>query len=162
MKPLDAVLGAAPSIAQLVARAKQIEQLSKQLRDFLPLQILDQCTVVNFNRAKLVIHARNGPVAAKLRHIVPRLLAELQRRGWQVNQIGVVVQAWRETTAPHVLSHPPLGEDMRACIAAFAEELPAGSLRAAVEALAAGRPRLTGVGEIRAEGPHRPAAPRAS
>jgi hypothetical protein len=129
-------------MASLLPTAMRMASLQKDCAAALP-PMFDNCDVLSFEDAQLVLATPTSAVAAKLKQQVPKLQAALTKRGWQVNNIRLKVQVTR-SIAPVVhtrqLDFPPTA------VAAFAElgdTLPDtpqnATLIAAIKAMAARR-----------------------
>ncbi|MEW5887494.1 MAG: DUF721 domain-containing protein [Pseudomonadota bacterium] len=134
---LDAYLHSADSLARLRAHAQRLVELQRVYADIAPAYLAESSRVANHKQGKLVIHADNGAVAAKLRQIVPSLCDEFGKRGFEVTEIQVKAQplevkhqAGRWRTAISVSAHA------KNRLSALASSLPADSpLKAALENL---------------------------
>jgi hypothetical protein len=73
-------------------KAREIEALSELLKGFLPPELAPLARVANFKEGKLVIHAANGPAAAKLKLLSESLGAYITKRRSEVNSVSVRVQ----------------------------------------------------------------------
>lgn len=128
-------LKASPDLAAVAQHAERLVELQKLFLTVAPPALALQCRVANFKQGKLVIHAANAFIAAKLRQMVPSLSDEFSNRGWQITAIQVAVQdgieAPAENPSPAGLE---LGAGARAGLAAFARSA-APRLRDAVEHL---------------------------
>lgn len=84
--------------------------------------------MANVKLGKLVIHADNSAVAAKLRQIVPTLVDVFRNEVAEVTGIQVAVQPRldRWPLAP-AASHDPLGDHAKQGLTSLAERLPSDS-----------------------------------
>lgn len=85
-------LSSSGAIARLAAHARQLLEFQRLLEAALPSALRPYARVANFRQGKLLIHAANGAVAAKVRHLGPRLAGELSIKGTKLTQIDVRVQ----------------------------------------------------------------------
>jgi hypothetical protein len=81
-------------MAALLPTAMRMASLQKDCADALP-PMFGNCDVLSFEEALLVLAVPSSAVAAKLKQQLPKLLAALQKRGWQVEGIRLKVQVTR-------------------------------------------------------------------
>jgi hypothetical protein len=79
-------------VARLTAHAGRLLQLQRQLELALPRQLAKVVRVANYRLGKVVVHAANGAVAAKVRQLVPGLVEKYRQNGAEVNEIEIKVQ----------------------------------------------------------------------
>lgn len=89
---IDRFLSAEGDFQPVIAKAREIEALSKLLEGFLPSELSPLARVANFKDGRLVIHAANGPAAAKLKLLSESLAAYISEQRSQVNSVSVRVQ----------------------------------------------------------------------
>lgn len=125
-------------VARLTAHAGRLLQLQRQLELALPRQLAKVVRVANYRLGKVIVHAANGAVAAKVRQIVPGLVETYRQNGTEVNEIDVKVQPIQPANArPTEEAHKPLGVKTKQGLTSFAQKLPADApLRLALERLA--------------------------
>jgi hypothetical protein len=131
-------LKASSDLAAVTQHAERLLALQQLFEVIAPPALAQHCRVANFKQGKLVLHAANTLLAAKLRQMVPSLSDEFCYRGWQVTSIQVAVQDRTDTlqTANSRVSPPAtLGPAARAGLAAFAQKAADPTLRGAVEHL---------------------------
>ena len=126
-------------VARLTAHAGRLLQLQRQLELALPRQLTKLVRVANYRLGKVIIHATNGAVAAKVRQIVPGLIDKYRQNGAEVNEIDVKVQPISHIAAPTQRATPPvLGDKAKQGLTNLAQKLPSDApLRLALERLAA-------------------------
>jgi hypothetical protein len=126
-------------VARLTAHAGRLLQLQRQLELALPRQLAKVARVANYRLGKVVIHAANGAVAAKVRQIVPGLIDKYRQNGAEVNEIDVKVQPISPTPVRKQEQSPVLiGERAKQGLTNLAQKLPSDApLRLALERLAA-------------------------
>lgn len=95
------------------------------------------CTVANVRDGVVIIHAANNATAAKMRLILPRLLASFQANRSDVNGVRIELQFPRTPTngagrRPARMISPSAGAQIDAC----ATRLPDSPLKEALLALA--------------------------
>ena len=134
-RPLSRFLGG-DALARLQDHAARLNRLQAVLDGILPPQLQGQCRVANLKEGSLVVAARGGAAAVRVRQILPSLLERLQHGGHPVQSIKVKVGTpeqveWR---APPPERH--ISATAKQGLSAFAESLPADSpLREALERL---------------------------
>lgn len=126
-------------VARLTAHAGRLLQLQQQLELALPRQLTKLVRVANYRLGKVVIHAANGAVAAKVRQIVPGLVEKYRQNGAEVNEIEIKVQPTNPAQAKVAVEpQTPIGERSKQGLTDLAQKLPADApLRLALERLAA-------------------------
>jgi len=124
-------------IGKLSAQASRLGKLQHIFEQAVPASLARQGRVVNLKPGKLVIHARNGAVAAKIRQLAPSIAALLRNEGVDLNEIQVKVQPLPSNASPRV-SKPQirLGTQQKQGLTLLAERLAQDSpLRAALKRL---------------------------
>jgi hypothetical protein len=129
-------------MASLLPTAMRMASLQKDCAAALP-PMFGNCDVLSFEDAQLVLATPTSAVAAKLKQQLPKLLAALLKRGWQINNIRLKVQVTR-SIAPVV--HTRQLELPQTAVSAFeqlGDALPDtpqnATLIAAIKAMAARR-----------------------
>lgn len=147
-RPLDDWLTKAGPVSSLIQTARQLSVLESEVLALLPPAIRPAVAVAGIRRDgsgpgqehTLVLLAAHGAAAARIRQVVPSLLARLQQRGSPVSAIRVRVQPdvgrdldWdpsRQRKPRHGMSPNGL-----ASMAELARALPDSPLREAVASL---------------------------
>lgn len=81
-------------MASLMPAAMRMASLQRDCANALP-PMFAQCDVMAFEQGQLVLAAPSSAVAARLKQQLPKLQADLQKRGWQVEAIKLKVQVTR-------------------------------------------------------------------
>lgn len=81
-------------MASLMPAAMRMARLQKDCADALP-PMFAQCDVMAFEQGQLLLATPTSAVAARLKQQLPKLQADLQKRGWQVDAIKLKVQVTR-------------------------------------------------------------------
>ena len=89
---INRFLSAHGEFQPVMEKAREIEFLSKLLKDFLPAELAPLARVVNFKEGKLSLLADNGPTAAKLKLLSESLGVYISKQRTQVNSVSVRVQ----------------------------------------------------------------------
>ncbi len=91
----------------LTQRARQLAALQQHYQRATPPSLAGASRVIGFEQRVLTIGADNSAIAAKLRHLAPQILFQLQENGSEVTGIRVKVQVNPERArrhSAHVLS----------------------------------------------------------
>lgn len=129
-------------MAALLPTAMRMASLQTDCAKSLP-PMFAQCDVLSFQDAQLVLATPTSAVAAKLKQQIPKLIAALQKRGWQVVDIKLKVQVTR-SIAPVVHTRQlVLPDTAKAAFEELGNTLPEtaqnATLIAALKAMAARR-----------------------
>lgn len=89
---IDRFLATQGDFQPVVEKAREIEALSKLLKEFLPPELAPLARVANYKDGKLSLLAANGSTAAKLRLLSDSLGGYITKRRTQVNSVSVRVQ----------------------------------------------------------------------
>ncbi|MBB5401182.1 DciA family protein [Paraburkholderia sp. BR13439] len=135
-QPLAEVLGRTDAFAALRAGVEQIAALEKDLRELLPDYLATSVEPGFIKEGVLALFAAHNALAARLRHLEPRLLVDLQQRGWPVQSLKIRVR-------PQPLKEPPPVKQARmtpagaAALQALSESLEPSPLQEALARMAA-------------------------
>lgn len=130
---VSALLNDHPDFRPLRGQVEQLAILQTVITQILPAGL---CVRAVFLKAgELTLYADNGAVAAKLKHMAPRILAKFRQRGYDVTGIHLQVQA-RIRDNPLPPKQICVGTEGRAAIQALADRLPRGDLKVALDRLA--------------------------
>lgn len=120
---------------RVMAHARLLLALSRRFEAAAPAGLASAARVANYKSGKVVIHADNGAVAAKIRQMSQRLGIELSKEGAECSGIEVKVQP-RQIPCQSTGSHQkPLSGKAFGTLTATLATLPAGPLREALETL---------------------------
>lgn len=135
-QPVAEVLGRTDAFAALRAGVEQIAALEKDLRELLPDYLATSVEPGFIKDGVLALFAAHNALAARLRHLEPRLLSDLQQRGWPVNALKIRVR-------PQPAKEPPPIKQARmtpvgaAALQALSESLAPSPLQEALARMAA-------------------------
>jgi hypothetical protein len=134
-RSLDDCLKADSGLARLSAHANRLMRLQRLFEAATPLA--RQSRIANLKLGKVVIHAANGAVAAKLRQMEPRLAAVFRCEAAEVTGIEIRVQpAGGQRPAIRPAISAAIGTQQKHALTSLANGLPEGSeLKAALERL---------------------------
>ena len=99
-QPVAEVLSRTDAFAALRAGVEQIAALERDLKQLLPSYLATSIEPGFIKDGVLSLFAAHNALAARLRHLEPTLLSELQQRGWAVNTLKVRVR-------PQPVKEPP-------------------------------------------------------
>jgi len=136
-KRLGEYLGSGDSTSRLVPQAALLLAIRRQLSEVLPDNLRRSSTIANYKQGVVVVVAGTNAAAAKIRHLEPRLIEVLGKRGLQITGIRVEVQpAWRFGAQVPEKKALFLSQGARAALAQLGRRLPDSALKRAVQALA--------------------------
>ncbi len=130
------VLGRTDAFAALRAGVEQIAALERDMAQLLPGYLATNVEPGFIKDGTLTLFAAHGALAARLRHLEPRLLSDLQQRGWAVRSLAIKVR-------PRSLEEPPGPKQARmtpagaAALQALSRSLAPSPLQAALAQMAA-------------------------
>ncbi|MEO8003355.1 MAG: DciA family protein [Betaproteobacteria bacterium] len=122
-----------PDFRPLRRQVEQLAILQTVITEILPAGLTVRAVLLK--AGELTLYADNGAVAAKLKHLAPRILAKLRQRGYEVTGIHLQVQT-RIRDNPLPTKQICVGSQGRSAIQALAEKLPRGDLKVALSRLA--------------------------
>jgi hypothetical protein len=135
-QPLTEVLSRTDAFAPLRAGVEQIAAIQRDLDALLPDYLAASVEPGFIKDGKLALFAAHNALAARLRHLEPRLVADLQARGWALDGVRIRVrpQAVKDAPLPKQARMTPAGA---AALAALSENLPPSPLQEALAKMAA-------------------------
>ena len=86
------LLGRTDAFRALRAGVEQMAAMQRDLSTLLPDYLASSVEPGFIKEGVLTLFAGHNALAARLRHIEPRLLADLQQRGWAVNSLKIRVR----------------------------------------------------------------------
>lgn len=89
---LERYFHSADPLSRLREHAERLSRLQALLARELPAHLQEQCGVANLKGEELVIHARSGAAAARLKQMVPSLSAAFARQGVLLKGIKIRVE----------------------------------------------------------------------
>ena len=128
-------LDADTNLARLSAHAGRLLKLQRIFERAAPAALAQHGRVANMKLGKVVIHAANSAVAAKIRQLTPRLTESFRQSGVDVNEIQVKVQPGSAPAPVAKHSSPAeIGLAAKQGLTSLAQSLPSDSpLKAALE-----------------------------
>ncbi|WP_321805103.1 DUF721 domain-containing protein [Burkholderia sp. BCC1993] len=101
-QPVSEVLNRTDAFAALRAGVEQVASLQRDLAALLPDYLASHVEPGSIKDGTLTLFAAHNALAARLRQVEPRLLADLQKRGWPVSALRVRVRPKDAPEPPHV------------------------------------------------------------
>jgi hypothetical protein len=135
-QPVAEVLSRTDAFAPLRAGVEQIASIQRDLSALLPDYLAASVEPGFIKDGTLSLFAAHNALAARLRHLEPRLVTELQARGWALTSVRIRVrpQAVKEPPQPKQARMTPVGA---AALATLSESLPPSPLQEALAKMAA-------------------------
>lgn len=136
-RSLEDCLKADGGMARLTGHASRLLRLQRVFEAAVPRTLVRGARVANLKLGKLIVHADNAAVAAKLRQIVPTLVDVFRREAAEVTGIDIKVQP-RTVKRPENRQPPRngIGSQAKQGLTSLAENLPKDSpLREALQRL---------------------------
>ena len=122
---------------KVMAHARLLLKLSRRFEAIAPAGLRHSAHVANYKSGKIVIHADNGAVAAKLRQMSQRLCNELSKGGAECNGMEVKVQPLQIPCQSMSSTQKPLSATACGALRSTAESMPKGPLQEALSKLLA-------------------------
>ena len=127
-RSLEDCLQADSGLARLNGHAVRLLRLQRVFESAAPRALVRNARIANLKLGKLIIHADNGGVAAKLRQITPTLVNVFHNEAAEVTGIEVKVQPLHAASpSPPNAHHGPLGSHAKHGLTSLADQLPADS-----------------------------------
>jgi hypothetical protein len=120
---------------KVMAHARLLLKLEQRFAAVAPSGLRHAAHVANYKSGRIIIHADNGAVAAKLRQMGQRLCSELSKSGAECNGIDVKVQPRQILEQSSTSTQKPLSPGALGVLRSTAENLPKGPLQAALATL---------------------------
>lgn len=128
VRSLEDCLLADAGMARLSSHASRLLRLQAIIAANLPPSLARVARVANLKSGKLVIHADNSAVAAKLRQMTPRLTDLIRFESAEVNGIEIRVQGRSgNPAAPEKRTPTEIGERAKRGLTSLERLLPEGS-----------------------------------
>jgi len=128
-------LDADAAAGRIMAHARLLMKLSSQFDAVAPAALRHAAHVANYKSGKLIIHADNGAVAAKIRQMHRRLCDELSKKAPECNDIEVKVQPRQNLSRSITSTTKPISSNAAEVLGKTLETLPEGPLRRALDTL---------------------------
>ncbi|MBU6493464.1 MAG: DUF721 domain-containing protein [Burkholderiales bacterium] len=136
-RPLSDLLYQTEAAGSLMATARQLGQLERDLHRLLPAALAANVTVVPPREGTLVLLVAHNALAARLRQQAPSLLDRLRQKGWQLEAVRIRVSLKKiEEPARHA-KEAHLSRQGLSSLRELRDGLPASPLRDALDRLVA-------------------------
>jgi hypothetical protein len=131
---IGSVLRSLRELEASLVRVKQLAALQRVYVASVPRELAGRSRVAYEREGTVVVTADNGAIAAKLRHLAPRIVLEIVKSVPEVTAIRVEVQV---TQPQEVRREPPaeIGPKGLTHLRALRDSLPASPLQAALQRL---------------------------
>ncbi|WP_233865924.1 DciA family protein [Paraburkholderia adhaesiva] len=135
-RPVAELLSRTEALAPLRAGVEQMTAMRRDLEALLPDYLATSVEPGFIKDGKLALFTAHNALAARLRQLEPRLVADLQARGWPLDSVRIRVrpQSVKEAKPPKEARMSPAGAE---ALRALSEELPPSPLQAALAKMAA-------------------------
>ena len=143
-KPINALMRENEAIAPIHDRLQRISRLQHIFADALPPGLNTSCRVAAVEGSTMVIAAANGAVAAKLKQMLPRLLAKFRQNKKQEQEVTVItllVQPDFFQPEPALRTGPPREPMPTQMLTELAESLEDSPLKTTMEKIRKQRER---------------------
>lgn len=125
--PLENYFRSAAPLARLGEHAARLGRLQSILVGVLPAHLAESCGVANLKEGELVLHARSGAVAARLRQMLPSLQQAFAEQGVLLTGIKLRVEVVNPMTPRPAAAPRSVPAQARDGLSSLAETLPAQS-----------------------------------
>jgi hypothetical protein len=135
-QPVAELLSRTDAFAPLRAGVEQMASMRRDLQALLPDYLAASVEPGFIKDGQLALFAAHNALAARLRHLEPRLVADLRARGWPVDSVRIRVrpQSVQDPKPPKQARMSPMGA---AALMALSEDLPPSPLQEALAKMAA-------------------------
>jgi hypothetical protein len=135
-QPVAEVLGRTDAFSALRAGVEQFAALESILAKLLPDYLATSVEPGLIKDGALTLFAAHSALAARLRHLEPRLVADMQQRGWNVRTLSVKVRP-RTAAQPQRPKEACMTPTGAQALRSLSEALPPSQLRTALARMAA-------------------------
>lgn len=134
--PLSRFLGSGDALARLHDHARILQRLQAQLREILPEPLCEACSVANLKGDSLILIARSGSIATRVKQMVPSLIQGFSHRGVALGNIQIKVGVAEDEPVAPPREARILGDGGRESLETLIAELPQDApLRASLQKL---------------------------
>ena len=134
---IEHYLNSDAAAGKVMAHARLLLKLARRFEAIAPAGFRHAARVANYKSGKIIIHADNGAVAAKIRQLSQRLCDELSKGGAECNVMEVKVQPRQIPFRSISSTQKPLSAKACGVLRSASENLPKGDLRDALDRLLA-------------------------
>jgi hypothetical protein len=134
-KAPEQYLDADAAAGRMMAHARLLMKLTNRFDAVAPTALRQSAHIANYKSGRIIIHADNGAIAAKLRQMNRRLCDELSFVGVECNEIEVKVQPRQIPERSTISTCKPISDKAAGLLRSTVEMLPKGPLRDALDQL---------------------------
>ncbi|MBS0497174.1 MAG: DUF721 domain-containing protein [Proteobacteria bacterium] len=134
------LLGKTPEYTHLFKLAQKLREDQSTFFKLIPAQLTQYCSLGRTKDSRLTVLVGNGAIAAKLKQISPSLLLKLQKLGWEITAIQILVQAdsiskntKKPTNQEHTIKKLKLSQTGKTCLNQLAATLADSELKNAIQ-----------------------------
>jgi hypothetical protein len=135
-QPVADLLARTDAFAPLRAAVEQIAALQTDLARLLPDYLANSVQPGFIKDGTLTLFAAHNALAARLRHLEPRVLGDLQQRGWPINALKIRVRP-QAVPPPDPVKQARMSSAGAEALQALSESLEPSPLQAALARMAA-------------------------
>lgn len=121
--------------ASVLTTARTMLSIEEAMHQVLPEPLAQACRVARIDRQRMTLAVPSAAYASRLRQLAPRIIQLLSQNGWNINEIGVRVQAGLlqlGTKRPHSKEAQPLDDDALRAFETLRDNLRPGPLAHAI------------------------------
>jgi len=124
-------------LQSLFNQAQALLRLQRIFAEIAPAALARSCKVASMEQKTLVLFADNGAIAAKLKQLLPSLLARFQQNGVEVTALRVEVQALQAPQRAQKTAHAELSDAALDSLKDLSAGLAESPLKAVLERMVA-------------------------
>jgi hypothetical protein len=138
----------APALQSLADQAHRLIELQRLWEKFAPQPLAKSCKIGNLRQQTLTLLAINGAAAAKIKQMLPSLLAKFQAQGIEITAIRVEVQAQSQRKAAKSAKEIALSRAGQDSLEQLAQKLEESPLKDALRTMLERQKRDAGQDDI--------------
>lgn len=123
-QPLQGFLGSGDALGRLREHTERLRRLQTMLEQIIPAPLATLCSVGNLKGDTLVLIARNGSAAARIKQLLPSVQQKLAEAGTRVAAIQVKVSIRNEPEPRQAPRTRTLSDAGRESLEALSNSLP--------------------------------------
>ena len=156
---IGSLLASLPELQAISVRIKRLSALQQAYSKAIPSELARGSRVAFERSGTLVVCADTGAIAAKLRHLAPRIVAEIVKSDREVTSIRVELQIMQSNIARPQATRRGIGPAGLTSLKTLRDSLPEAPLRRALSALLETQVALDAKGQLvqrqESDGDHR-------
>lgn len=136
-RPFNSFIDAEPALKPLLEQISALSYLQRMVQEFLPRATASLAQVGAFQDGTLMLTAKNGAAAAKLKQVLPELVEKLSQRLLQPIEVkvGVFTGQWDDSQPSPRKSKRTMSPIALESMRKLAADLPTSALKEEVETL---------------------------